>query len=141
MREREMRQRIERFLQTRLRRMLAPATIGLGLAMTACPGGGMNASDGGALVDKDAAADSGAVAVYSAPTRDAAGTPVPFYGAFVPDAGGPDQAATKYLTQIPDAGPETTPPMRYMAQMPDAAPDSSMGGVPLYYAQAPKSSS
>ena len=165
MREREMRQRIERFLQTRLRRMLAPATIGIGLAMTGCPSSDVNTTDdGGALVNKDSGTDLGMVAVYSAPAPDAGGTPankdsesppppVPMYGVPVqPADAGTDQLVTKYLAPVPDAGreasmpqpdymaqmPDSGPVLRYMAQMPDAAPDLGRN-VALYMAQLPPS--
>jgi hypothetical protein len=152
MREREMRLRIERFLQTRLRNMLAPATIGLGLAMTGCPSSGLDATeDAGALVKKDSGADvGGPVAVYSAPAPDAGGTqakymaqvpdagqeaplPMPEYMAPMPDAAQElPMAQPDYMAQMPDSGPV----LRYMAQMPDAAPDLG-GPVAVYLAQLP----
>ncbi len=150
MREQDMRERVQRFLQTRLRTMLAPATLGLGLSgmvltTTGCPGDGLDASDdGGALVKKDTGADQQMVARYMAPLPNDSGTPQGDVGR--------DQAATKYLAPIPDAGPEIRPeymaPMpdasqsdlgmvlRYMAQMPDAAPDNGRV-VALYMAQLP----
>jgi hypothetical protein len=158
MREREMRQRIERFLQTRLRRMLAPATIGIGLAMTGCPSSDINTTDdGGALVNKDSGTDLGMVAVYSAPAPDASGTPAnkdsgsPLPPVPTSDAG-TDQLVTKYLAPVPDAGreasmpqpdymaqmPDSGPVLRYMAQMPDAAPDLGRN-VAIYMAQLPLS--
>lgn len=111
MREQDMRQRVEHFLQARLRRMLAPATLGLGLAglglgASGCPSSGLDANDdGGALVDKDARnSDSG-----------------------------PDQIAVKYMAQLPDAGREgPLPQPDYMAQMPDA-----QQGTPIYSAPSP----
>jgi hypothetical protein len=148
-----MRLRIERFLQTRLRNMLAPATIGLGLAMTGCPSSGLDATeDAGALVKKDSGADvGGPVAVYSAPAPDAGGTqanrdtgtsppPSPRDGAVTPDAvGGTDQLVTKYMAQVPDAGQEAPLPMpEYMAPMPDAAQELPMA-QPDYMAQMPDS--
>jgi len=162
MREQDMRQRVQRFLQARLRNMLAPATLGLGLAMTGCPSSGLNANndasdDGGALVSKDGATDQ---------------QMAPSYMAQMPRDGGPDQATTKYIAPIPDAGPELPmaqpdymapmtdaglvnrygtltpdaapaevgPVLRYMAQMPDAGRDSG-GMVALYMAQLPMSQS
>jgi hypothetical protein len=69
MRERDMRQRVERFLQARLRTMLLPATLGLGLAVGACNSDGLSADDGG---DSTATKDSGSVATkYMAQLPDA----------------------------------------------------------------------
>jgi hypothetical protein len=160
MREREMRQRVESFLQTRLRKMLAPATIGLGLAMTACPTSGLDSNDdGGALVSKDSGADQGPVLKYMAPIPpDAGATAV--YMAQMPDAGPeapapqpdymapiPRDAGTEalmpqpeYMAQMPDARLDTSPVLRYMAQMPDAAPDLGRN-VALYMAPLPTSRS
>ena len=116
MREQDMRLRIERFMKARLRNMLMPATLGLGLALGGCPGGGMDADDGGDPGTKhDAAAST--------------------------DTGG---VGMKYIAQIPDAGPEVPIAVpeyiapiikedagiavRYMAQIPaDAGPES--GGI------------
>ncbi len=138
MREREMRQRIERFLQTRLRRMLAPATLGLGLAMTGCPSSGLDATDdGGAAISRDAQADQGAVMKYLAPIPDAGqekATPAPAYMAPMPDSG----AVALYSAALPDAGPDNRPAMRYMAQAPDASPDEREI-IALYMAQLPRS--
>jgi hypothetical protein len=128
MREREMRQRIESFLQSRLRKMLAPATLGLGLAMTACPSSGLDANDdAGALVDKDAGADQGAAMKYMAQIPDA--------GPELPQAQ-PDYMAPQFF----DARPDTTPALRYMAQMPDASQDTDRA-VAIYMAPLPDSHS
>jgi len=135
MRELDMRQRVEHFLQTRLRSMLAPATLGLGLAMTGCPSSGLDAADdGGALVNKDAGADQGPVLKYMAQMPDAGlevSLPQPDYMAQMPDA---QQATPIYSAPAPDAGPG--PVLRYMAQMPDASPDGREF-IPLYMAQLP----
>jgi len=120
MREREMRQRVERFLQTRLRSMLLPATLGLGLAVGACNSDPLSADDGG---NQDAKQDSGSVTTK--------------YMAQIPDAG-PELplAMPDYMAQMP---PDSGPVLRYMAQMPpDAAPDSGRS-VALYMAQLPSS--
>jgi len=120
MREREMRQRVEHFLQTRLRSMLLPATLGLGLAVGACNSDPLSADDGG---DQTAKKDSGSVV-----TR---------YMAQMPDAGPELPAATPdYMAQMPaDSGPV----LRYMAQMPaDAAPDLGRS-VAVYSAPLPHS--
>jgi len=143
MRERDMRQSVEHFLQTRLRKMVAPATLGLGLAgfglaTTGCPSSGLDANDdGGAMVNKDAGADQGMVLKYMAQMPDA-GLVQPDYMAPVPpDAGSKlDTLGTPiYSAPSPDAGPV----MRYMAQMPDASRD--LQAMPLYMAQLPFGSS
>ncbi|HEX7501492.1 MAG TPA: hypothetical protein VF524_14510, partial [Polyangia bacterium] len=64
MREREMRERVERFLQIRLRNMLLPATLGLGLAVGACNTDPLNTDDGGdQIAKKDSGSDSGSTVV------------------------------------------------------------------------------
>ena len=114
MREQEMRQRIERFLQTRLRSMVLPATLGLGLAVGACNSGGLVAGDGGGDGGDHGKDDVG----NQSATEDSA------------------TVSTKYMAQIPDAR-DTGMVLRYMAQMPtDAAPDSDRM-VALYMAQLP----
>jgi hypothetical protein len=125
MREREMRERVERFLQTRLRNMLLPATLGLGLAVGACDTAPLDTSDGGDQIVKK---DSGSVGMK--------------YMAQIPDAG-PDLPAVTpdYMAQMqPDANsalPDSGFALRYMAQQPaDAAPDTSRM-VALYMAQLP----
>jgi hypothetical protein len=148
MREHDMRQRVEQFLQTRLRKMIAPATLGLGLAglglaTTGCPSSGLDANDdGGAMVNKDAGADQGMVLKYMAQMPDAGletSLPQPEYMAPVPpDAGIKlDTLGTPiYSAPAPDAGPV----MRYMAQMPDASSDGREI-IALYMAQLPFGSS
>lgn len=148
MREQDMRRRVEQFFQTRLRRMIAPATLGLGLAglglgTTGCPSSGLDANDdGGAMVNKDAGPDQGMVLKYMAQMPDAGletALPQPEYMAPVPpDAGaGPDTLGTPiYSAPAPDAGSV----MRYMAQMPDAGRDGR-GVIALYMAQLPFGSS
>lgn len=117
MRERDMRQRVEQFIQTRLRKMVAPATIGLGLAMTGCPSSGLDATDdGGAMVNKDAGPDQGATTKYMAQLPDAQ-QGVPIYSAPAPT-------------------PDAAPPVRYGAQMRDAGPDTGRV-IALYMAQLP----
>jgi len=63
MREQEMRMRVFQFLKARMRNMLMPATLGLGLAVGGC---------------------SNSAAVYSSPMPDASDTnpPIPIYGIF-----------------------------------------------------------
>jgi hypothetical protein len=118
-----MRLRVERFIQTRLRSMLLPATLGLGMALGGCTGDGLNADDGGEPIVN----------------QDAAGSP---------DLG----TAMKYIAQIPDAGPDLGgvvavysapatkqdggPAPRYMAQMADAGQDPGTV-VAVYLAQMP----
>ena len=120
MREQEMRQRVERFLQTRLRSMLLPATLGLGLAVGACNSDALSADDGG---DPAAKHDSGSVAAkYMTP---------------IPDAGPELPVATPdYMAQMPaDSGPA----LRYMAQMPrDAAQELDDRNAAIYMAQLPR---
>jgi hypothetical protein len=120
MREQEMRQRVERFLQTRLRKMLMPATLGLGLAVAGCNSDGLNTSDdGGSTANKDTGSQQSDVV-----------PPTPMYMAQMPDSG----AAMLYMAQLPDSGVA----VRYMAQLPaDAAPDTTGIIVALYMAQLP----
>jgi hypothetical protein len=118
MRERDMRARVERFIQTRLRSMLFPATLGLGMALTGCKGDGLEVDDGGgsdAIVNQQDAQDAGAAMKYIAPIPDAA-----------PDLSGP---APEYIAPTPKA--DSGVAVRYMAQMPDA------GMVALYMAPLP----
>jgi hypothetical protein len=112
MREREMRLRVERYMQTRLRSMLMPATLGLGLAIGGCNSDALSTDDGGEK--KDAAGQ----------TTD---TMAMKYMAQMPDAGPEAQMVTIYGVVLPkDAGPETSSPpdgsmaVRYGAQMADA---------------------
>jgi hypothetical protein len=122
MREQDMRLRVERFLRVRLRRMLMPATLGLGLAIGGCNSDGLNTDDGGnPLAKKDAAAKT-----------DAGPVPVPMYIAAVPDAAKEAPLAQPdYMAQMPDAGLQ----VRYAAVMPDAG-----GAVAVYTAQFPATS-
>ena len=124
MRELEMRQRVERFLRSRLRAMLLPATLGLGLAAGACDSDGLNVDDGG---DPPAKHDAGSVATK--------------YMAQSPDAGpGLPPVTPDYMAQMSDAATspaDTGMVLRYMAQMPaDATPDLDRN-VALYMAQLP----
>jgi hypothetical protein len=127
MRERDMRLRVERFIQTRLRSMLMPATLGLGMALSGCDGDGLSANDAGdPTVHQDAAnTDAG-----SPP-------PVPMYIAAIPDAS----------PELPIGAPEYIAPIvkedaagiavRYMAQMPpDAGKDPGLP-IAMYIAQVP----
>jgi hypothetical protein len=127
MREREMRQRVERFLQSRLRNMLLPATLGLGLglAVGACDSDALDASDGGGQTAKQ---DSASADKQAAPDSQLTGQS---------DAG---TAVAMYMAQLSDASaalPDTGLAVRYMAQMPaDAAPDLGRN-VAIYMAQLP----
>jgi hypothetical protein len=105
-----MRQRVEGFLKTRLRSMLIPATLGLGLALSACDSDALNADDGG---DPSAQKDSGTVTKYMAQ---------------IPDAAAELSADTR------DSGLA----VRYSAQMLDARGDLP-GAVAVYTAQMPRS--
>jgi len=138
-----MRQRVERFLQTRLRNMLMPATLGLGLALGGCGSTTMDSGDdGGHTTTKDVATadqqlapdadlseaggsarDTGMTTKYMAPLPDASADSqsaiamymAPMYMAQSPDAG----AVVRYMAQQPpDAGPE--PIVIYMAMFPEA---------------------
>ena len=117
MREQDMRLRVERFLQTRLRSMLMPATLGLGLALGGCNSDALNTDDGGNQTVKKDASNTG---------TDGA---VMRYMAQMPEAG-PELPAAQpdYMAQAPDSGMA----VRYMAQQPDAG-----GAVAVYLAQVP----
>lgn len=138
MRERDMRARVERFIQTRLRSMLMPATLGLGMALSGCNGDGLEVDDGGdPIVNKDAAdkQDAGTAMKYIAPIPDAApdlSGPTPEYIAPIPDAA-PDLANFQPDYIAPTPRPDSGIAVRYMAQMPDADPVA----VPLYNAPMP----
>ncbi|MGD0838060.1 MAG: hypothetical protein ABSB49_15585 [Polyangia bacterium] len=144
MREKEMRRRVERFLQTRLRRMLAPATLGLGLAMAGCPSGGSSGTnDASGMVSGDASgADAYQVApMYMASIPDAAREapmPQPDYMAQMPDAGPDGGVVLRYMAPMPDASSDERAVARYMAQMPDATRDELIPvAVPAYMAPVP----
>jgi hypothetical protein len=112
MRELEMRQRVERFLQSRLAKMLMPATLGLGLAVGGCGSNTLEAGQDSAVVLEAGSADG--------PSAD---KQIP------PDA------------KLNDLGPEHDAGsinVKYMAQMPDAASDIG-GAIALYMAPAPDS--
>ncbi len=156
MREQDMRQRIQRFLQTRLRSMLAPATLGLGLAMTACPSDGSNSqTDGSAVVSKDAAPDGQATTLYGVPLpKDAANVEDAAAADTAVPAGkdsGSDAIAALYIAPLPrdaqasnqdsssgvDAsGPDAGPVTKYIAPIPDAAREFPLA-QPDYMAQMP----
>lgn len=102
MREKEMRQRVERFLQTRLRAMLLPATLGLGLALGACDSEALSTDDGG---DSDAGLP----------------LPTPEYMAQSPDVRiNLDTMVLRYQAQMPvDAAADVERNVAlYMAQLP-----------------------
>jgi hypothetical protein len=110
MREQDMRRRIERFMERRLRSMLVPAALGIGLALGGCDGDALSTDDGG---DKEDAT-----------------TTVPVYSATLPDAG-PElpTAQPEYMAQqLPDSGPS----VRYATPMADAGEP-----VALYLAPQP----
>jgi hypothetical protein len=129
-----MRLRVERFLQSRLRRMLMPATMGLGLALGGCTSDGLSADDGGDK--KDTAADTGTVTKYMAQLPDAGPDLqiVPLYAVAIPRDAGPELpvAQPDYMAQMPDSGMV----VRYMAVMPDAGKDLGEM-VAMYMAQIP----
>jgi hypothetical protein len=122
MREQDMRRRVKGFLSARLRKMVAPAALGLGLALGGCNGDALGSDDDG-----------------GADARDDAAT--------IPDAATPQ---VKYMAQIPDAGPEL--PMaqpEYMTPAQDAGifvrygtpnlgdAGRDLGFVGVYMAQLP----
>lgn len=169
--------RAKRAAQTTARCVVLPTVIGLGLTVAGCPkdetdhpdaqvtagadgavAGGAGGSGGGAATSAGGAGgagqtkDSGAVAIYSAPLKDAGTKPdaavkdagpqvkymapttdggkkpdggaVALYSVPFVDAG----AQAEYMAPLPDAGPQ----LRYMAQFPDA------GAQLLYMAPTPK---
>jgi len=129
MREREMRQRAERFLQTRLRSMVMPATLGLGLALAGCDSDALDLSDdGGETAKKDAGSPDQQLPPDSR-LNDASGS-----GA---DVGG---SVLLYMAQMPGAStalPDSGMVLRYMAQQPkDAGADLGRFAA-LYMAQLP----
>jgi hypothetical protein len=145
-----MRQRVERFLQTRLRNMLMPATLGLGLALGGCGSTTMDSGDdGGNTIKKDVAtadqqlAPDADFSEAGGSARDTGMTTK--YMAQLPDAGADSQGAVAlymapmYMAQSPDAGAV----VRYMAQQPpDAAADADIGhGVVIYMAMFPEAKS
>jgi hypothetical protein len=120
MREQDMRRRIEGFLRNRLRGAIAPAALGLGLALGGCNGDAV--SD-----DGDGGPDAQGM------VREDAATPT-----------------VKYMAQLPDAGPELPLAQpEYMAPMQDSGPfvrygspstsdaGRDLGMVALYMAQQP----
>jgi hypothetical protein len=168
--------RAKRAAQTTARCVVLPTVMGLSLTVAGCPknetdhldaqvaageggavggaggfgGGGATTAAGGAG-GSGQTRDSGAVAIYSAPLKDAGTKP----DAAVKDAGPqvkymaptdagakPDSGAValysvpfidagaqaEYMAPLPDAGPQ----LRYMAQFPDA------GAQLLYMAPTPK---
>ena len=136
MRERDMRWRVERFLQSRLRSMLMPATMGLGLALGGCASDALSADDGGNKKDLAAATDTGPTTKYSAPASDAAPTPVPLYSVVVPRDAGPElpMPQPEYIAPIKeDAGPA----VRYAAVMRDAGRAVPGDPVAIYSALSP----
>jgi hypothetical protein len=126
-----MRQRVERFLQTRLRSMLMPATLGLGLALGGCGSTAMTSGeDSGSTTQKDVATADQQLPPDTNISEAGGDTwaPRPDAGA---DSGG---AIALYMAQLPDSGAV----MRYMAQQPpDAAPDIGHGVV-IYMAIFPE---
>ncbi len=104
MRELDMRRRVEQFMHKRLRAMLMPATLGLGLAVGGCASDGLNSDDDGGT-RKDVAADTKVTPTEDGGTRKDLG-PVPLYAVAQPDAAPaqPDSLPVRYAAQMPDAG-------------------------------------
>jgi hypothetical protein len=154
MREQEMRECVGHFLKARMRAMLLPATLGLGLAVAGCDKEALESTDDSGtssqieagVTHPDTQIEAGAthpdtqiappiVTKYIAQLPDA--NVAPAYMAQLPDAG----TVTKYIAQLPDAAlvtkyiaqlPDANIAPEYMAQMPDArvkdamSPDSGM---------------
>ena len=72
MREREMRERIERFLKLRLRTVVMPLALGLGLALTSSCGAHVQSKADPSIAsqgdEEDESPRGDVVSVYSAPT-------------------------------------------------------------------------
>lgn len=129
MREQEMRQRVERFFQTRLRSMVLPATLGLGLAVGGC-GDGLNTGDDGGPTANDDGAGADQQLPPDARFADA--------NSASPDLGG---AVAMYMAQMTkDAStslPDSAMVLRYMAQQPRDAGADLNRVVAIYMAQLP----
>ncbi len=138
MREREMRQRVERFLQSRLRNMLMPATLGLGLALGGCSSNAtMQAVDAGTpTANKDAGSPSANKDAGMPDSHAGPDTQIADGNQAGPDAGAVD-AQTAIDAGITDAGQgnqDVLPVAKYMAPMLDAAADLRDSGMILRYA-------
>ncbi len=118
MREQDMRRRVEQFMHKRLRAMLMPATLGLGLAVGGCVSDGLNSDDDGGT-RKDANADTMVTPTEDGGTRKDYG-PFPLYGIATPDAAPaqPDSLPVRYAAQMPDASGPINYPI-YMALAPN----------------------
>jgi hypothetical protein len=145
MKEKEIRERIERFLKRTARNLVVPASVGLSLS-----GCDTHALNGGR-------ADAGRDAFnQSADTRDAANSPdlsqmvLPYLIVMRPDATaepGPSDAESE-AQPLPEAGPEIpAPPPPYMVapppprdagpSLPDAGPEVPMQSPPPPYLLLP----
>jgi hypothetical protein len=125
-----MRQRVEKFLQTRLRSMLMPATLGLGLAVGGCGDGGLNASDDGGPAKEDVGAGADKQLPPDARFADGKGANADLGGGVMLYMAQMKEDAS---TSLPDSGMA----LRYMAQQPrDAGPDQERV-VAIYMAQLP----
>jgi hypothetical protein len=154
MREQEMRLRVFRFLKARMRNMIMPAAMGIGLGGAGClpQSAGVYSTpvpSDAAIVKSDANRDQ-AIAFDLAPGTDAIDTGLGDAPAdvFAPTDGQPDlrypEAGMKYFAPIPidaattEAGGEAGPIIaKYVAPMPDAAID--LGLAVRYMAQMPDS--
>jgi hypothetical protein len=140
MREQEMRECVGHFLKARMRAMLLPATLGLGLAVAGCDKEALETTDDSGTISQ---VEAGAGASHS-DTRMDSPMVTPEYMAQMPDAGVatalymaqmPDTGVlTKYMAQMPDTGVLT----KYMAQMPDAREVGIPEMVLRYMAPLPK---
>ena len=113
MREHEMRMRVFRFLKARMRNMIMPATMGIGLAVGACK------TEGLVIQDAQAHKDAVAIPIYSAvfpdssvstegdvPRADSAAPRPDLLAADTADAGGGLPVdAPLYSVSFPDVAP------------------------------------
>jgi hypothetical protein len=119
MREQEMRMRVFRFLKTRMRNMIMPATMGIGLAVGGC-------------------AKEEAIPVYSAPLQDS-GMPAQTDVLLASDAppassdsaaATPDSAPSGPDSKVP--GKEVAPETSEVSVVADASPDGLGPDAPTY---------
>lgn len=85
MKEHQMRQVVKDVLRSTVRRVVLPASLGLGLALGGC---GSRAIPSDATTDGQQQEDTGAIGTkYGAPFPKQDGLMAPLYGAVFPDAG------------------------------------------------------
>ena len=131
MKEKEVRALIDQFLRTTARRMVVPASLGLGLTASGCDSNALHAG----VVDagRDVAAQVSDVAVA---TSDVASSPKDANDA-TSAADLPFMAIPYIVALPPDASPLAPSPDAYEseagAQGPDASPDAYVPLPPLIY--------